>query len=103
MSDARELSCTAQEEVPGAVLSAAAEATVGLVDDGVAAICTNRRGDERKAWLGRLRWSSSWARQRIAVDIARLAMVEEDQDAAANSATRAFPKPNQSDVLACLC
>ena len=81
------------KEVPGAVPSAAAEATEGLVDDGVAAICTNRRGDERRVSVGRLRRSSSCARQRIAVDIARLAMEEEYQDAAAKPATRAFPKP----------
>ncbi|KAH0356438.1 hypothetical protein KCU81_g26, partial [Aureobasidium melanogenum] len=82
----------ARREVPGATLSAAAaEATVGLVDDGVAAICTSRRGGERRAWLGRVQRSSCCARQRIAVDIARLAMVQECQDAAANPIQQRVP------------
>lgn len=88
----------AQEEVPGATLSAAAaEATVGLVDDGVAAIWTNRRGGERRASLGRLRRSSSCARQRIAVDIARLAMVQECQDAAANPIQQRVPSRSRCE------
>lgn len=54
---------------PGAEASEEAEATVGLVEDGVAAICTNRRGGELKAAHGRPRPSSCCARQRIAVDM----------------------------------
>jgi hypothetical protein len=62
MLEERETSVRARDWVPGAEPSEAAEATVGLVDDGVAAIWTKRRGGEPKVRHGRLRRSSCCAR-----------------------------------------
>lgn len=60
--EVRDLVGATKNKVPGALLSAAAEATVGLVDDGVAAIWTKRRGGTPKARYVRLRPSSCCAR-----------------------------------------